>query len=727
MLKPSINFIKLGNKFNYCNKNIIYRSYCSSTSTTVNGSINNNNKDFHLCIIGSGPAGLYTAAKVHKQIPHANITILEKLPYPFGLVRSGISPDHQNEKKVKNTLEKVFLEHPNLIQFIGNVDIEKDIKFQYVKDSFHAVVLACGIEGDKKLGIPGESSLKNVYFAREFLGWLNGNLKDQHKEFDLSSENVAIVGQGNVALDVARLLLKKNSEELKKTDITSNSFDKINKSKVKNIHIIGRRGPLEVSFTNKEIREILTLPNVNTFINDKSILDSITEEQVSKLERAKKRTYDLFKQHLKEYNQETASNGNMNLIFHFLRSPAEMFGDVNNNEKIGSIKLEKNKLIMDGTKAVGLGEYETLECGSIFRSIGYTGTKQFPSVPFDFNTVSIPNKFGKVLEAPQSDTFIQGLYVSGWIKGGPSGSIPNISANSEETASTIHYDYENNLIPLSDTAKGYDSVVSYLQPNHKIINYENWKKIESEELKRGKEKVDLLYSKIEPLLNELTPLEGDMKEIIINWCNKIGYPVFCDNIYIINTSGPMDDVDIYCCGLDKKSLVICGNLLSSCTTDEVLAVLVQSLAHYKLKHNLKFIGITTIQRLISFYLLRTVLLSNQVYVDMGFNRFNIGDSPVASYNSIYVGTLIFSYFYSPLNFLFKLLSSAIKLRFENEADLYSLKCGFDMSKALKNIIRLEKVNPIYDYYFSLMIFNKHTYQNFFLRLNYIEKIKLKFK
>ncbi|KAK5578353.1 hypothetical protein RB653_008023 [Dictyostelium firmibasis] len=459
---------------------------------------------FNLCIIGSGPAGLYTAAKVHRQIPHANITILEKLPYPFGLVRSGISPDHQNEKKVKNTLEKVLLEHPHQIQFIGNVDIEKDIKFEYIQNNFHAVVLACGIEGDKKLGIPGESTLKNVYFAREFIGWLNGNLKDQHKQFDLSNENLAIVGQGNVALDVARLLLKKNSDELKKTDITSTSFDKINKSNVKNIHIIGRRGPLEVSFTNKEIREILNLPNVNTFINDISTLD-VSEEEISKLERAKKRTFELFKQHLKPFDKEISENGNMNLIFHFLRSPVELMGGNGDGEDgsmtLSKIKLEKNKLIIDEKtqqkKAIGSGEFEIIECSSLFRSIGYTGTKQFPTVPFDFNSVSIPNRYGKVLEETKSDKFIDGLYVSGWLKGGPSGSIPNISANSEETASMIHQDYEaNQFNSNNNTGKncdgGHNSITSLLQPNHKIINFNDYKKIESEEVKRGKEKGKLL-------------------------------------------------------------------------------------------------------------------------------------------------------------------------------------------------------------------------------------------
>ncbi|KAN0025095.1 hypothetical protein ACTFIV_009511 [Dictyostelium citrinum] len=491
LINKSSKFVGVDSFIN--NKTI--RLFCSSSNQV------NNKTPFNLCIIGSGPAGLYTAAKVHRQIPHANITILEKLPYPFGLVRSGISPDHQNEKKVKNTLEKVLLEHPHQIQFIGNVDIEKDIKFEYIKNNFHAVVLACGIEGDKKLGIPGESTLKNVYFAREFIGWLNGNLKDQHKQFDLSNENLAIVGQGNVALDVARLLLKKNSDELKKTDITSTSFDKINKSNVKNIHIIGRRGPLEVSFTNKEIREILNLPNVNTFINDISTLE-VSEEDVSKLERAKKRTFELFKQHLKPFDQEIAKNGNMNLIFHFLRSPVELIGGEGDGKiTLSKIKLEKNKLVIDEKtqqkKAIGSGEFETIECASLFRSIGYTGTKQFPTVPFDFNSVSIPNKYGKVLEEPKSEKFINGLYVSGWLKGGPSGSIPNISANSEETASMIHQDYESNQFNHNITNDkncdgGHNSITSLLQPNHKIINFNDYKKIESEEVKRGKEKGKLL-------------------------------------------------------------------------------------------------------------------------------------------------------------------------------------------------------------------------------------------
>ncbi|KAF2077145.1 hypothetical protein CYY_001530 [Polysphondylium violaceum] len=475
-----------------------YRLFCTSTSATATKT---DASKFHLCIIGSGPAGLYTASKVHKHLPDANITVLEKLPYPFGLVRSGISPDHQNEKKVKNTLEKVLIEHPQLIHFVGNVTIDKDIKFQDIQKNFHAVVLACGIEGDRKLGIPLEDKLKNIYFARDFLGWLNGNLKDQNRKFDLTGKNVAIVGQGNVALDVARLLLKKNSDELKKTDITSTAFDQIHKSGVKNIHIIGRRGPLEVSFTNKELREILNLPGINTYINDISTLD-LSPEQISKLDRVRKRSYDLLKEHLKplESEQQLENTDKMNLIFHFLRSPVEFIGDESGGDSLVGMKLEKNELVNDEKtnqlKAVGTKEYIDLQCTSVFRSIGYTGTKQFTGVPFDFKSVSIPNHLGKVRKDVESPEFIPGLYVSGWIKGGPSGSIPNISHSSEETAAQLYLDYSTNQIDLNNSVSGefgFQSVLSILKnANHRIINYDDWKKIESEEVKRGKEKGKLL-------------------------------------------------------------------------------------------------------------------------------------------------------------------------------------------------------------------------------------------
>eukprot|EP01132_Coremiostelium_polycephalum_P008395 gene8395-10311_t len=434
---------------------------------------------------GSGPAGLYTANRVHKRIPHSNITIIERFPFPFGLIRLGIAPDHQNEKKVKNTLEKVFLENPQTIKFVGNIDIEKDITFKQIQDQFHAIVLACGIDGEKLLNIPRESDFTDIYSARDFISWLNGHPKLQNREFNLSNENIAIIGQGNVALDVARLICKE-IDILKTTDITSKAI---------NVHIIGRRGPLEVSFTNKEIRELLTMPNVNVYINDIKFLD-IPEEKLNNLERQKKRTFELFKKYLKPIEElDVNQNEKRNIIFHFCRSPTEFKSNESDESKLGSVVLEKNRLVLDEKtgqyKAVGTKEYESLNIGTVFRSIGYVGIK-FNEIPFDYQGVRVPNKLGKVLtstDQQQSSSFIPGMYVSGWMKTGPSGSIVNIANDTEETADQITIDYNDNS-QFVNQVQGYKGVLDCIKTTgrHRIITFDDWKKIEKQEEERGKEK-----------------------------------------------------------------------------------------------------------------------------------------------------------------------------------------------------------------------------------------------
>ncbi|GAM20997.1 hypothetical protein SAMD00019534_041720 [Acytostelium subglobosum LB1] len=435
--------------------NTQYRSYCNANVTTATGTAtgatttSSPHNPFHLCIIGSGPAGLYTANRIYKLLPDSNVTIIEK--------------------------------------FVGNVNIEQDITFADIQRRFHAVVLACGIEGEKKLGIPGEATLQRVYAARDFVSWLNGHPEFQKKQFSLDSEDVVIVGQGNVALDVARMLVKPVSD-IASTDITSTATDLLSNSKVRNVHIVGRRGPAQVSFTTKEVREILKLPNVNTYINDPECLN-MPEEEAIKLERAQKKIVDLFKTHLKPYSEFKEEEGKKNIIFHFKRSPVEMVG----REQLEGVTLVKNNLVEDAKGsivAVPTEERESIKAGIVFRSIGYTGTK-FSEVPFDFKRVKIPNVMGRVLQDTDSDVVIPGLYVSGWIKSGPSGAIVNVSVNAEETAHTIKEDFDRDA--YTNAVSGYQGVVDLLKSKDiNLITFEDWKKIEDEEIKRGKEKGKIL-------------------------------------------------------------------------------------------------------------------------------------------------------------------------------------------------------------------------------------------
>ncbi|KYQ91379.1 adrenodoxin reductase [Tieghemostelium lacteum] len=470
---------------------LVLKSYCRYYSTS-----NNIAGPLKLCIIGSGPAGLYTANKIIKKLPDTDITIIDKLPSPFGLIRYGIAPDHQEQKRVKNLLEKTLIEHPQTIRFLGNVDMNTDLNLKDILASFNATVLACGIEGEKKLGIPGET-LDCIYSAREFTSWLNGHPHFQQKIFNLSPEkkDVVIVGQGNVALDVARLLIKKDNKELAQTDITSKAMDIISKSAVKNIHIVGRRGPVESSFSTKELREICKLPNVQTWVNDRSIIDSIdTQSEPLLKDRIRQRVFQIFNDYLKPIPSEglPQNDDKVNLIFHFLRSPNEFIESEKIGNSVSKVKLEVNQLIRDNetsdTKAKGTGQFESINCDIVFRSIGYTGVP-IEGVPFDYKNVKVPNFQGKVLQKVNSDNqYIDGLFVSGWIKTGPTGTIAAIDKNVEETTEMIYLDYQNNRLDLQKEKQGYKHIIEHLINTHKqTTNFDDWKKIEQEELKRGKQ------------------------------------------------------------------------------------------------------------------------------------------------------------------------------------------------------------------------------------------------
>eukprot|EP01133_Synstelium_polycarpum_P010920 gene10920-12727_t len=357
--------------------------------------------------------------------------------------------------------------------------LKHDITFADIQQKFHAIVLACGIEGEKKLGVPNELSLSNIYSARDFVSWLNGHPDFQKKQFSLDHEDIVIVGQGNVALDVARMLLKPISE-LATTDIAQHALDLLAKSKVRNVHIVGRRGPAQVSFTNKEVREILKLPNVTSYVNEP--IQFTPEDQLFQ-------TYLKPIQEWRDKELKSEKDGKKNLIFHFQRSPTSFEGRVDGG--VQSVRLEKNRLDIDAKgriKAVGTGEVDSIDCGTVFRSIGYTGTK-FDQVPFDFQRVCIPNVAGRVLQdVEEGSPPIPGLYVSGWIKSGPTGAILNVSVNAEETAHTIKDDCDDKQL-YNNTVEGYQGIVDILKSKqHNLITFDDWKKIESEEFKRGKEK-----------------------------------------------------------------------------------------------------------------------------------------------------------------------------------------------------------------------------------------------
>ncbi|KAK9501265.1 hypothetical protein O3M35_012008 [Rhynocoris fuscipes] len=427
-------------------RQIISRGFSSNTSAK------------QICIIGSGPAGFYFAQHALKAIPNVQVDMYEKLPVPFGLVRYGVAPDHPEVKNVIHTFTKTALN--SNFRFIGNVSVGKDIPFSELCKSYHAVVLAYGCSEDCSLGIKGEN-LKNTLSARCFVGWYNGLPDNKDLEVDLSTESVAILGQGNVAVDVARILLTP-IDILKKTDITNYAIEALSKSKIKTVYLVGRRGPLQVAFTIKEFREMTKLPDVKTLFKSEQLND--IESYVSDLPRARKRLTELM---LKTHGSE--QNGSKIFQPLFYRKPVEILGD----SAVTGVKFSVNTIVdhLKGTVASS-EQFENLPCGLVLRSIGYKATCPDEGIPFDTEN-------GRIKDCP-------GVYSSGWINTGPVGVILSTMNNAFKQAALLAEDIATNKLNTSDTRPGYQHIGDILKKKGSVIvNFDGWQKIDKVEVERG--------------------------------------------------------------------------------------------------------------------------------------------------------------------------------------------------------------------------------------------------
>ncbi|XKL60744.1 hypothetical protein PGB90_007801 [Kerria lacca] len=422
-----------------------------------------------VCVIGSGPAGFYCTQHLLKLLPTSSIDIYEKLPVPFGLVRFGVAPDHADVKNVINNFTKIGSD--SRVKFIGNVSLGKDFKLQHLQEAYNIIILCYGADQDIELKIPGEK-LNNVIPARKFIGWYNGLPHDQDIPINLDVENVNIFGHGNVAIDVARILLK-SVDDLRKTDITENSLSRLAESKVKTVRIIGRRGPLQVAFTIKEFREILKLPNVQTIINPE--LFENTESILPDLPRPRKRLTELLFTTTRK--SQTTAQSDKKLFIEFFRSPTKFTG-IN---AVNGVELVINKLKnlhdispeLQQIEATCQKEY--VPCELIFRSIGYKSSKVDQEIPFYSS-----NYIGKLRVLP-------GVYSAGWLSTGSTGVILSTMSNAFKTAYEICEDIKNGIINDKEDKPGYNYIKKILKKEGKItVDWQGWKNIDKVEIERGK-------------------------------------------------------------------------------------------------------------------------------------------------------------------------------------------------------------------------------------------------
>ncbi|CAH8589988.1 unnamed protein product [Schistosoma turkestanicum] len=465
-----------------------------------------------ICIIGSGPSAFYTAQALLKNHVGVHIDMFEKLPSPFGLVRYGVAPDHPEIKNVINTFVEVSKNER--FSFFGNVCIGKDIKLKELQEAYSAIIWAYGTAVDRRLDIPGED-LPGVLSAKDLVGWYNGVPNNVNFSPDLSCETVAIIGMGNVAIDVARILLSP-IDRLKSTDIPEPVIDCLSRSQVKKVILIGRRGPLHVAFTLKEIRELSKLRTTSQskyFINllpeDVFSVTMGTANQIQDLLSGLPRPRRRLTEFLLEMHNSSSHKTNYTTyqMYHcdlqFLRLPKEIvsYGQHHsdkNRSVVSHIKLATVKLtgpvsphqqgVVDDSQPL-----ETLPCGLVIRSIGYRGVRIDQDLPFDehHGVIQCKDNNGRVADLPQlSYNFVLSpMYCTGWIKRGPVGVIADTAVDARQTAETIlkdlsEYEKLGHVDILNKV--GFSVIQRYLnERNVRVVKFEDWERIDQAEKLAG--------------------------------------------------------------------------------------------------------------------------------------------------------------------------------------------------------------------------------------------------
>lgn len=439
-----------------------------------------------VCIVGSGPAGFYTAERLLKAHQKAEVDIIDRLPTPFGLVRSGVAPDHQETKVVINQFSRVGLNER--CSFFGNVNLGSSVSLSELREMYNVVVLAYGAESDRDLGVPGEG-LAGIHSAREFVWWYNGHPDFSQLRPNLKSAETAVVlGQGNVALDVARILLRPTAE-LATTDIANHALASLQESSIRKVYLVGRRGPAQAACTAKELRELLGIKDLYVNIQEGDLIKSPADEEELKNSRIQRRVHELLSK--AAISQPHPVPGQRELHFLFFRRPDEFLSSDAGNDQVAGVNFEKTVLKENGESgkqsAVGTGQFEEVECGMVLKSIGY---KSVPvdGLPFDQRKGIVPNFRGRVLS--NASVLDKGLYVVGWLKRGPTGIIGTNLYCAIETVESIYKDLEQGVLTTPTTPKpGREGLLQLLDSkNVKFVPFSGWEKIDMKEKHEGSQK-----------------------------------------------------------------------------------------------------------------------------------------------------------------------------------------------------------------------------------------------
>jgi ferredoxin--NADP+ reductase len=431
-----------------------------------------------VAIIGAGPAGAFTAAALLRARGDLDIDLFERLPTPWGLLRAGVAPDHQEIKRLQDTFDRHTFARG--CRFFGNVEVGTDISHAELMRHYAAVVYATGAQTDKSLGIPGED-LPGSWAATEFVAWYNGHPDYRDLTFDLSAKRAVVIGNGNVAADVTRLLTLSEAE-LERTDVADHALEALRASRIEEVIVLGRRGPAQAAFTSAELRELGRLDGVDTRVEPADVeLDEVSREWL-----AEEGTFTARKN--VELLREIAAwpsrpDARRRIALRFLRSPVAIRGA----GKVEAIDVSRNEIIRTEDGALRArtvdADVETIECGLVLRSVGYQAVP-LPDVPFDERHFVLPHRQGRVL-SPEGE-LLSGVYAVGWIKRGPTGVLGTNKRDAEETANCLVDDLATGALQQPSDADGDQIAALLAERKPELVTADGWHAIDRHEVAHGR-------------------------------------------------------------------------------------------------------------------------------------------------------------------------------------------------------------------------------------------------
>jgi ferredoxin--NADP+ reductase len=434
-----------------------------------------------VAIVGAGPTGYYAADELFRQAGLVvEIDMVDRLPTPYGLVRGGVAPDHQKIKAVTVAFAKVAA-HPGF-RFYGGVELGRDLRVEDLRTHYHQICYTTGAQTDRRLNVPGED-LKNSHAATEFVAWYNGHPDYRDRRFDLSKERAVVIGVGNVAVDVARILCR-SPAELATTDIADHALEALRRSRVREVYLLGRRGPAQAAFTTPEIKELGELADADITVSaEEAALDPLSRAALDRVpDRSIARKIEI----IQGYARRPRAGKSRLLALRFLVSPVELIG--NEAGEVTAVTLVKNRLRATPTGTLqpeATEQRETLSAGLVFRSVGYRGVP-LPGVPFNDDWDVILNEKGRVLD-PDTKRPRHGEYTAGWIKRGPTGVIGTNKPDAVETVACMMEDLAGGVVldPGVPAAEAADRLIRARQP--RCVSHEDWLRLDEIECARGRD------------------------------------------------------------------------------------------------------------------------------------------------------------------------------------------------------------------------------------------------